>query len=80
MKNQISADDIRNNTFFWYSYFSCFNGYDAKNEINIEEALEVLKIDESELDKWNNKFFFYNQLKENTRFIGERLNNYNLRY
>jgi len=67
---QIKFNDIRNNTLFWYSYISCFNGFDDENEINIDEALETTGIVNSneELYEWQKKFF-----KSNS-FISGRIN------
>ncbi|MGD1839990.1 MAG: Imm19 family immunity protein [Thermonemataceae bacterium] len=59
MPHQITLNDIRDNTLFWYSYISWFNGYDEKKEINIDEALEetgIIKSNE-ELYEWRSNFF-----------------------
>ena len=74
MTNQIKAEDIRGNSFFWYFYLSLFRGYDKINELNIDEALEVIDINKDELYDWENKFFTNFDANQNFRFIGGQLN------
>jgi len=74
MNIQITQDDIKDNPFFWYAYISCFRGYDEINEINIDEALEVIGIDREKLVEWEKQFFPKNKDEEFTRFIGGKLN------
>ena len=74
MNRQITKDDLKDNTFFWYSYISWFRGYDDINEINIDEALEVIEIDREKLTEWEKQFFPQNVNEEFTRFIGGKLN------
>ena len=74
MNRQITKDDLKDNTFFWYSYISWFRGYDDINEINIDEALEVIEIDREKLTEWEKQFFLQNENEEFTRFIGGKLN------
>lgn len=74
MNNQITQKDLENNTFFWYAYICWFRGYDDVNEINIDEALEVLEIDPKELAAWENDFFPRSETNELTKYIGGKLN------
>ena len=74
MNNQITQKDLENNTFFWYAYICWFRGYDDVNEINIDEALEVLEIDPKELAAWENDFFPRSETDEFTKYIGGKLN------
>lgn len=74
MNNQITLNDLENNTFFWYAYICWFRGYDEVNEINIDEALEVLEIDPKELAAWENDFFLRSEGDEHTRYISGKLN------
>lgn len=73
MNEQITSDDIKNNTFFWCFYIGLFRGYDDKNEINIDEALEVIDVNKEELVEWEKAFFTDTDSKEIVRFIGGRL-------
>lgn len=73
MKKQITQNDLKNNTFFWYAYISLFRGYDEVNEINIDEALEVLEIDNKELSVWEKEFFPQREGDEFTRYIGGKI-------
>jgi len=74
MNKQITQDDLKDNTFFWHTYISWFRGYDDINEINIDEALEVIGIDTEKLAQWEKQFFPQNNDEEFSRFIGEKLN------
>ncbi|MBC9932739.1 Imm19 family immunity protein [Chitinophaga qingshengii] len=60
--------DIKNNAFFWHHYISYFQGYDDKNEINIDEALDVIGLDQDELSSWKENFY-----REENRFIAGTL-------
>lgn len=74
MDRQITQDDLKDNTFFWYAYISWFRGYDEINEINIDEALEVIGIEREKLAEWEKRFFPQNKDEEFARFIGGKLN------
>jgi len=74
MNRQITQDDLKDNTFFWYAYISWFRGYDDSNEINIDEALEVIEIDREKLAEWEKQFFPQNKDEEFARYIGGKLN------
>lgn len=69
MEKQITKDDLKDNTFFWYAYISWFRGYDDINEINIDEALDVIGIYREKLIEWEKQFF-----PQNERFIEEKIN------
>jgi Immunity protein 19 len=74
MDRQIKQDDLKNNTFFWYAYISWLRGYDDINEINIDEALEVIGIDIDKLVEWEKQFFPQSKDEKFVRFIGGKLN------
>ncbi len=74
MNKQITKEDIKNNTFFWYSYISWFNGFDEKKEINIDEALDVVNVNKQELYDWEKSFFPDDNSDEYVRCIGGKLN------
>ncbi len=69
MNRQITKEELRDNSFFWYAYICWFRGYDDKNELNIDEVLEVIDIDPDELYKWEQEFFPENESEEAIRFI-----------
>ena len=69
MNRQITKEELRDNSFFWYAYICWFRGYDDKNELNIDEVLEVIDIDRDELYKWEQEFFPENESEEAIRFI-----------
>ena len=71
---QITKDDLKENTFFWYAYICWFRGYDDIKEISIDEVLEVIKIDKEELSAWNKEFFMESKIDEAIRFINWELN------
>lgn len=73
MSKQITQDNLKDNTFFWYVYISLFRGYDEINEINIDEALEIIGIDRDKLYEWEIEFFAQNENEELARFIGWKL-------
>ena len=76
MNRQITRNDLKDNTYFWCAYISWSRGYDDINEINIDEALEIIGIDSEKLSEWENQFFSRNKEKEFARFIGGKLNEY----
>ncbi|MFC3354949.1 Imm19 family immunity protein [Sphingobacterium zeae] len=73
MNRQITQDNLKDNTFFWYTYIKYFNGYDDINEINIDEALEVIGIDKEKLAEWEEQFFSIDKGGESLKFIGGNL-------
>lgn len=72
---QITKEDLTNNPFFWYAYICWFRGYDDKNEMNIDEVLEVIDIDREELYNWEQEFFPENESENDIRFIRGELDN-----
>jgi hypothetical protein len=79
MNKQIQIEELHNNTFFWKFYFCWSRGYDQKQEINIDEVLEVVPTNESEAYEWERIFFNYDDIEENPRYISEKLTD-NLNY
>ncbi|MGE8297928.1 hypothetical protein D3C81_1355490 [compost metagenome] len=73
MNRQITLNNLEDNTFFWYTYIKWFNGYDDINEINIDEALEVIGIDKEKLAEWEEQFFSIDKDGESLKFIGGNL-------
>ncbi|WP_343570266.1 Imm19 family immunity protein [Sphingobacterium sp.] len=73
MNRQITLNNLEDNTFFWYTYIKWFNGYDDINEINIDEALEVIGIDKEKLAEWEEQFFSIDKGGESLKFIGGNL-------
>ncbi|MCS4163870.1 Imm19 family immunity protein [Sphingobacterium sp. BIGb0116] len=73
MDRQITLNNLEDNTFFWYTYIKWFNGYDDINEINIDEALEVIGIDKEKLAEWEEQFFSIDKDGESLKFIGGNL-------
>lgn len=73
MNKQITREDLKDNTFFWYSYISWWRGYDEAKEINIGEAIEVIEINQEEFRKWEKQFFPQNKDAQAIRFIGGKL-------
>ncbi|WP_324024604.1 Imm19 family immunity protein [Maribacter sp. BPC-D8] len=73
MENLITRNDImENQTFFWFSYFSWFRGFDEINELNIDEALaNVIQVDTDKINKWSETFF--SSINGKQRFIGGKL-------
>ena len=69
MDKQIITEGLTDNPFFWYAYISWFRAYDDKNELNIDEALEVLDIDKDEAYNWEKDFFPETQEDGDARFI-----------
>ncbi|MCP2028312.1 hypothetical protein L1276_003482 [Flavobacterium sp. HSC-32F16] len=79
MKKQIAIEDLKQNTFFWKFYFCWSRGYDEKEEINIDEVLEVVETDETKAYEWEYLFFNQADIEENPRYIAEKLTD-NLNY
>jgi len=73
MDKRISVKELDGNVFFWYYYLCWFRGYDAENELNIDEALEVLQIDTEDFANWEQLFFPPNTDDEILRYITEDL-------
>ncbi|WON92496.1 Imm19 family immunity protein [Sphingobacterium sp. Lzh-3] len=73
MNRQITLNNLEDNAFFWYTYIKWFNGYDDINEINIDEALEVIGIDKEKLAEWEEQFFSIDKSGESLKFIGGNL-------
>lgn len=73
MNRQITLNNLEDNAFFWYTYIKWFNGYDDINEINIDEALEVIGIDKEKLAEWEEQFFSIDKGGESLKFIGGNL-------
>ncbi|RKO71080.1 hypothetical protein D7322_13040 [Sphingobacterium puteale] len=57
MDKSISVKELEDSLFFWYYYLCWFQGYDIDNELNMDEALEVLQIDELAFANWKQQFF-----------------------
>ena len=74
MNTQITIEEIKNNTFFWKYYFCWSRGYDEKEEINIDEILEVVETNETEAYEWERIFFNYEDIEDNPRQVAGRIN------
>ncbi|UPZ14962.1 Imm19 family immunity protein [Flavobacterium humidisoli] len=74
MNTQITIEEIKNNTFFWKYYFCWSRGYDEKQEINIDEVLEVVETNETEAYEWERIFFNYEDIEDNPRHVAGRIN------
>jgi hypothetical protein len=74
MSKQFSQDEIKNNEYFWYSYISCYRGYDDIKEINMDEALEVIELDKKKLASWQAVNFSNINNESKVRYIGGKLN------
>ena len=74
MNKSIQIEELSNNTFFWKYYFCWSRGYDEKEEINIDEVLEVVEINEAEAYEWERIFFNYDDIEENPRYISNKIN------
>lgn len=68
MDNRITAEEIKDDPSFWNLYMCWFRGYDKINELNMDEALEVIGINNNEIDTWHNKLF--NDDNKNAKAIG----------
>lgn len=73
MNNEITIAEIRGNTFFWKFYLCWFRGFDDKEEINIDEAVEVIQTNETDFYNWERIFFNYESIEENPRYISGNL-------
>ncbi|MFH6957131.1 Imm19 family immunity protein [Flavobacterium aquidurense] len=73
MNNEITIAEIRENTFFWKFYLCWFRGFDDKEEINIDEAVEVIETNETDFYNWERLFFNYESIEENPRYISGNL-------
>lgn len=73
MNKQITFEQIKDDPYFWHMYLKWFRGFDDKNELNLDEAMEVIELDKSELYKWEEDFFA-DITEENIKFIGGKLN------
>ena len=74
MNTTIQIEELSHNTFFWKYYFCWSRGFDEKEEINIDEALEVVEINETEAYEWERIFFNYDDIEENPRYLAGRIN------
>lgn len=70
----IQIEELSHNTFFWKYYFCWSRGFDEKEEVNIDEALEVVEINETEAYEWERIFFNYDDIEENPRYVAGRIN------
>lgn len=73
MNNEITKEEIRENTFFWKFYLCWFRGFDDKEEINIDEAVEVISTNETDFYNWERIFFNHESIEENPRYIAGNL-------
>jgi hypothetical protein len=73
MNRQIPIEELNQNTFFWKFYFCWSRGYDEKQEINIDEVLEVVETDETKAYEWEHVFFNQHDIEEKPRYIAEKL-------
>lgn len=73
MDKRISIEELEGNVFFWHYYLCWFRGYDAENELNIDEALEVMQIDTEDFANWKQFFFPPKTDDEVLRYITEDL-------
>ena len=73
MSNEITKEEIRENTFFWKFYLCWFRGFDDKEEINIDEAVEVIATNETDFYNWERIFFNHESIEENPRYIAGSL-------
>lgn len=74
MNKQIQIEELSNNTFFWKYYFCWSRGYDEKEEINIDEVLEVVDTNEEEAYAWERTFFNEEDIEENPRYVTGKIN------
>ncbi|MFB9075938.1 Imm19 family immunity protein [Flavobacterium procerum] len=79
MNRQIQLQELHNNTFFWKFYFCWSRGYNEKEELNIDEVLEVVETDETKAYEWERQFLNEADIEENPRYIAEKLTD-NLNY
>lgn len=72
MGKQIIIAEIKDSPYFWYMYLKWFRGFDDKNEINLDEALEVIDIDQNQSHRYEEDFF--SDINDETiKFIDEKL-------
>lgn len=74
MNLEIQIEELNQNTFFWKFYLCWFRGYDEKEEINIDEAVEVVEINETDFYHWERAFFNHDDIEENPRYVTGQLN------
>ncbi|MFN0254370.1 Imm19 family immunity protein [Pedobacter ureilyticus] len=72
MSRQITIAEIKSNPYFWHMYLKWFRGFDDKNEINLDEAMEVIDIDQNQSHQYEEDFFS-DINDENIKFIDEEL-------
>ena len=72
MSRQITIAELQDNPYFWYMYLKWFRGFDDKNEINLDEALEVIDIDQNQSHRYEEDLFSDID-DENIKFIDEEL-------
>jgi hypothetical protein len=73
MNTKIKIEELNNNTFFWKYFFCWSRGYDEKEEINIDEVLEVVETNETEAYEWERIFFNYDDIEDNPRYIASKI-------
>ncbi|MCR4031972.1 MULTISPECIES: Imm19 family immunity protein [Flavobacterium] len=76
MNKEIQIEELNNNTFFWKYYFCWSRGYDEKEEINIDEVLEVVETNEEEAYTWERTFFNEEDIEENPRYVTGKINDH----
>lgn len=69
MNLEIPIQELSNNTFFWKFYLCWFRGYDEKEEINIDEAVEVVETNETDFYHWEREFFNHDDIEENPKYV-----------
>jgi hypothetical protein len=74
MNKEIQIEELNNNSFFWKYYFCWSRGYDEKEEINIDEVLEVVQTNEEEAYTWERTFFNEEDIEENPRYVTGKIN------
>ena len=74
MSQKITVEEIKDNSYFWYMYLKWFRGFDDENEINLDEALEIIAIDQKQVHQWEDDFFTAIN-EENIKYIDEKLSN-----
>lgn len=75
MNTKIQIEELTQNTFFWKYYFCWSRGYDEKEEINIDEVLEVVDTNKEEAYNWERMFFNQDDIEENPRYVAGKINN-----
>ncbi|SOD11588.1 Imm19 family immunity protein [Pedobacter xixiisoli] len=73
MSKQITFEEIKGNPYFWYMYIKWFRGFDDKNELNLDEAMEAIDIDQNQVQQWEEDFFAEIS-DENVKLIAGKLN------